>query len=85
MVGGYFKSHPKQQDAEIKILDSNHSSTSMLPGVWKRFDEWYNYKSLNSDINVLLTLDESTYEGGENGDPHPIAWYHEYDLSLIHI
>ncbi len=79
MVGGYFKNHPKQQEAEINITDANHPSTSMLPGVWKRFDEWYNYKSLNPEVNVLMTLDESTYQGGENGDPHPIAWYHDYD------
>ena len=38
-----------------------------------------NFKSINQDINVLLNLDESTYEGGENGDYHPIAWYHEFD------
>src|SRR5688500_8549354 len=28
---------------------------------------------------VLAMLDESTYEGGTNGDTHPIAWYHEFD------
>jgi len=26
-----------------------------------------------------MTLDESSYEGGENGDFHPIAWYHDFD------
>ncbi|UWX53713.1 PQQ-dependent sugar dehydrogenase [Maribacter litopenaei] len=26
-----------------------------------------------------MTLDESTYEGGANGDYHPIAWYHDFD------
>ena len=26
-----------------------------------------------------MKLDESSYEGGKNGDNHPIAWYHEYD------
>ena len=44
-----------------------------------RTDEWYNYKNINPDLNILMTVDESSYEGGENGEHHPIAWYHEYD------
>ena len=28
---------------------------------------------------MLLNLDENSYEGGTNGDKHPIAWYHEFD------
>ena len=28
---------------------------------------------------MLLTLDESTYEGGKMSDDHPIAWCAEFD------
>ena len=31
------------------------------------------------NVNVLLTADESTYQGGTHGDYHPMSWYHEYD------
>ncbi len=79
LIGGYFNGHPEIQDAEIKVLDKNHPSTKMLPDTWSRTDEWYNYKSLNGAVNALLNLDETTYEGGTNGEDHPIAWYHEYD------
>jgi len=80
LVGGYFKSHPSgTPTAMIDVLDKSHPSTDSLPGRWERTDEWYNYYNLNPDVNVLATLDESTYEGGENGDFHPTAWYHEYD------
>ena len=79
LVGAYFKSHPDQQNASIDVEDSTHISCTHLPSRWDRFDEWYNYKSFNGDINVLLNLDESTYQGGENGARHPIAWYHEFD------
>jgi hypothetical protein len=34
---------------------------------------------MNPDVQVLLLLDENTYQGGENGDYHPIAWCHEFD------
>lgn len=78
LVGGYFKSHPKQQNAIIRVKDNKHPSTKHLPNDWQCFDEWYNYKNLNSDVHVLCQLDETTYEGGENGANHPIAWYHHY-------
>ena len=78
LVGGYFKSHPKQQEAVIRVKDKKHPSTKHLPSDWKCFDEWYNYKSLNPNVHVLCQLDETTYEGGENGANHPIAWYHFY-------
>ncbi|HEX8378154.1 MAG TPA: ThuA domain-containing protein [Pedobacter sp.] len=79
LVGAYFKGHPEQQDAVIDVVDRNHISTSHLPEKWKRFDEWYNYKNISSEIKVLLNIDEKTYKGGTNGSNHPIAWYHEFD------
>lgn len=79
LVGANFKSHPEQQVAMLKVLDKDHPSTEHLPNQWQRKDEWYNFKNLNPDVNVLITIDESTYKGGENGAGHPMAWYHEYD------
>lgn len=79
LVGAYFLSHPKQQQATINVVNSEHLSTSFLGLKWSKFDEWYNYKNINTDINVLMKLDEKSYEGGKNGDNHPIAWYHKYE------
>jgi len=79
LVGAYFKSHPKQQEAILTVTDASHISTQHLPAKWKRFDEWYNFKSLQNGLHVLLTIDEKSYTGGENGDVHPMAWYHEFD------
>lgn len=79
LIGGYFESHPKQQEATIQILDQNHPATKHLPAEWVKFDEWYNYKNLNPEVTVLANLDETSYEGGKNGENHPIAWYQEYD------
>lgn len=83
MVGAYFQSHPEIQEATITVVDHEHPSTSFLPDKWVRTDEWYNFRDINPDINVLMNLEESTYEGGENGKDHPIAWYHEYDGGRI--
>jgi type 1 glutamine amidotransferase len=78
LTGAYFKSHPKQQEAKIEVVDRDHPATSHLPEIWTHFDEWYNYKDISSDIRVLMKLDESSYEGGENNGNHPIAWCQEY-------
>jgi len=82
LVGAYFASHPNNPNvrkAVVDVLDNTHPSTVGLPARWDRNDEWYNYRSINPEVKVLAKLDEKTYEGGTNGDNHPIAWYHEYD------
>ena len=79
LVGGYFASHPKQQKAKLHLTTEPHISTKHLPQTWERFDEWYNFKNRNTAVNVLLTIDENSYEGGKEGSYHPMAWYHAYD------
>jgi cytochrome c len=82
LVGAYFESHPNDpnvRDANVTVVDKTHLSTKHLPEVWKRTDEWYNYKDIRTEINVLLNLDEKSYEGGKNGENHPITWYREFD------
>ena len=83
MIGAYFQSHPSIQEAAIEVTDRSHVSTGHLPERWVRTDEWYNFRDIQDHIQVLATLDESTYEGGENGDYHPIAWYHEFEGGKI--
>lgn len=79
LVGAYFASHPKQQTAFIDVRDTTHISTFFLPRRWQRWDEWYSFKNIQSDLKILASLDETSYKGGINGDNHPIAWYHEFD------
>jgi type 1 glutamine amidotransferase len=83
LVGAYFDrihGHSKVTQATIHVADRTHPSTMMLPTVWIRTDEWYNFSSNpRGKVNVLMTIDERTYKGGTMGADHPIAWYHEYD------
>ncbi|MES2732287.1 MAG: ThuA domain-containing protein [Bacteroidota bacterium] len=83
LVGAYFQNHPNNpnvRQATIDVVDKkNHPAAQGLPARWVRTDEWYNYKSIQPDLTILAKLDETSYEGGENGDNHPIAWYHEID------
>jgi cytochrome c len=82
LVGAWFLSHPGNPNvrkATVILTDTAYQRMAGLPEHWERTDEWYNYKNINPDIKVLATLDENTYEGGTNGDHHPIAWYHDFD------
>lgn len=82
LAGAYFDGHPNNPNvrkATLDVVNKNHISTEMLPERWELEDEWYNFKSINPDLNVLITIDETTYEGGTNGEDHPMAWAHEYD------
>lgn len=81
LVGAYFSKHPAQQEAILRITDPSHISTKHLPIEWKRKDEWYNFKWMANDLNVLIKIDENSYNAGPGkmGDNHPMAWYHNYD------
>ncbi len=72
LVGAYFKSHPKIQGA--RLVRAKAFGSAQLPDVWTRTDEWYNYRYVSEGLDVLYNLDESSYNGGENGTVHPISW-----------
>ena len=81
LVGGQFLSHPAgTPNADFIIKDPSFMATKHFKDtIWNRNDELYNFKKLNNNVKILITVDESTYEGGMNGDFHPMSWYHEYD------
>ncbi len=80
LVGAQFASHPKMQDADLHVTDSTFIATNMLPKVWRRHDEWYNFKNYDwESMHILMTIDENSYEGGKNDGYHPMSWYHNYD------
>ena len=82
LVGAYNNQahkHSSVTRATIHVEDRTHPSTVMLPALWVRTDEWYNFASNpRGQVHVLMTVDEKTYTGGTMGPDHPIAWYHQY-------
>jgi cytochrome c len=79
LVGAYFNGHPQIQEAALHVTDVSDPSTAHLPTLWKRKDEWYNFKNIDPSLHVLLEIDEQSYNGGTNGSRHPMAWYHAFD------
>jgi len=79
LVGAQFASHPDIQTATLQKSDTSHIACKHLPDRWSRTDEWYNFKQSPSNVQVLLTIDEATYQGGTQGANHPMSWCHDYD------
>lgn len=79
LVGGYFKGHPHPQEATFHVVDTVHPATAGLPETFTYDDEWYNFRDLAPENKVLVTIDETSYRGGDNGDHHPMVWYQEFD------
>lgn len=83
LLGAAFKSHPEDpsgvQRARLKVVNDQHPATRDLPKEFYLTDEWYDFYALSDSRNDLLVLDESSYQGGQHGTYHPIAWYHEFD------
>jgi type 1 glutamine amidotransferase len=84
LIGARFKGHPLTphfQEARIAVNEA-HPLAKVLPKEWRMTDEWYSFKTnpRAAGANVLLTLDESTYQpvGMMNQDlrmgDHPLAW-----------
>lgn len=78
LVGAYFAGHPEPQEATLHVVDPAHPIVEGMPATFDRFDEWYDFGSLpGADVELLVTIDEASYQGGTMGDPHPISWAHD--------
>lgn len=83
LAGAYFLDHPMTpsnvQKGKYSVVQKNHWATQGMPDEFERSDEFYSFKDISPKINVLLTIDEKTYQGGKNPDYHPMSWYQEFD------
>jgi type 1 glutamine amidotransferase len=80
LVGAYFKQHPAQQNALIRVEDPNHPSTQGLPAQFTRFDEWYDFQTNpRANVHVLTNVDDNSYTGSTMGADHPNTWCHNFD------
>src|SRR3954470_9932985 len=82
LAGAWFNGHPGNPNvrkATYHVLDKTHASTIGFPDTVVREDEFYNFKSIDPTIRTLIEIDEKSYEGGTNGEHHPMSWYHDFD------
>src|SRR5438552_2195159 len=82
LAGAWFNGHPNNPNVRkgtYHVVDKSHPSTEGFPDTWVREDEFYNFKSIDPTIHVLIEIDEKSYQGGTNGNHHPMSWYHDFD------
>ena len=67
------------EEATIKVADRVHDASKELPEYWQHADQFYNFTdNVRGFSHVLATVDEDTYDGGEMGADHPVAWCKDY-------
>lgn len=81
LIGTRLVKHPKVQKAKLVVENHNHVATTHLPEEWLVTDEWHTFSyNPRKIVNVLLSLDENSYEGTPKmGGDHPFTWYQYYD------
>jgi cytochrome c len=82
LLGAVFLDHPTPnniQNGKFIVTKKDHWLTKGMPEEFEKTDEFYNFKEISPKINVVLKLDEKSYQGGKNGDFHPASWYQEFD------
>ena len=82
LAGAFFLDHPNPnnvQKGKFYVVQKDHWATKSMPDEFERTDEFYSFKSIDPTINVLVKIDEKSYQGGKNGNDHPMSWYHEFD------
>ena len=83
LVGAYFKDHPmvpsNVQTGTFTVTQKDHWATQGMPDTFEHEDEFYSFRSISPNINVVLEIDDKSYQGGSNPDFHPMSWYQEFD------
>eukprot|EP00975_Prorocentrum_lima_P019074 4015883-Prorocentrum_lima.AAC.1 len=81
LFGAHFKNHPPPQKGKVSIDERATAqlgiSFGSLPLEFEHTDEFFNYTrnpAKMSDLKVLASVDERTYEGGTMGAEHPVVW-----------
>ncbi len=76
MIGGRFAQHPPgTPEAGVTRLSQRHPAIDGLPNEFRIADEWYGFRDLSTDLDMLLTFDPQSI-GAADVNPKPIAWAH---------
>jgi cytochrome c len=74
LAGTWFQDHPNQQSNVQKgryFVTEKNDLTAGIPDSFERTDEFYAFKNISENINVVIKIDKKPYIGGTNGDNHP--------------
>ena len=79
--GEYVSNTWKPTSAIVKVEDPRHAAVKKMPSTFSTApNEWYRWQKdlrLNSDINILLSIDPASFPLGTGPKPHEI-WHEGY-------
>lgn len=82
LIGAHFDMHPDPEPGSLVVSSAAHPVISNHKPPEKWMDEWYNFRThpaANSNLQILLRGDTSSFKGGRHGDNHPLAWCQEFE------
>ena len=81
LLGSRMVDHPAVQQANLIVEAKTHPITNHLDSPWSIKDEWHRFDhNPRESVNVLLSLDEASYEGEQKmGGDHPFTWYQYFE------
>jgi len=85
LVGAWFVGHPGPKNVRtgtLHVTDPKAIPTQDMPGEFVRTDEWYNFKDIQPDNHILVTIDQTTYDFGTDKQ-HPVSWTRSFDGARI--
>lgn len=85
LIGAQFESRSEIKKAVLRIENRNHPATQVQETSLALTDEWFNLKDISPDIQILLRLDENTYDSGIMGNFHPVSWHHEFEGGRVFV
>lgn len=89
MIGGYFAFHPAKQEFTLRVIDSGHPSTVILPASQQVIDELYIFKAMNPSLRVLAVSEFTGVNWGKYTAPdtfdgvYPAIWCNEFEGGRI--
>jgi type 1 glutamine amidotransferase len=82
MLGGYFHSHPWQQEVQVIVRNRNHPATQHLPERFKVLEEVYVFRDfVEENTEVLIELDTSSVDMSKAPKEvrvFPMAWCRKF-------
>jgi type 1 glutamine amidotransferase len=87
MQGAKFLRHPPLQTFTLTVTDPRHPATALLGPTWTRKDEFYLFRDLHPQIQVLLSGDPTALRDPKAAEAPgarlrglaPLAWCHEFE------
>ena len=84
MLGGEFIRHGRQQEATMRVVNSNFPGMEAAGEGFKLHEEWYSLKNFADDLHVLLVQETKGMDGLDyDRPPFPATWARQHGQGRV--